>query len=101
MVFAALEPLVILITREELVAMAKVITGIPGSLILQVAQMPRSTPCNWIKYHIGKVASHELQASHLVVQDCVCRWREVEDGGAEEHGVYYLRPNDQRSRLKM
>ena len=37
--FVVVEPLVHLITREELVAMAKVTTDFPGSLVLQVAQV--------------------------------------------------------------
>ena len=90
--FAALEPLVILITREELVAMAKVTTDFPGSLVLQVAQVYSN-----------------ITLARLPVTNCkpvtslsrtVSAAEEVEDG-AEEHGVYYLRPNDQRSRLKM
>ena len=75
-------------------AMAKVTTDFPGSLVLQVAQVYSN-----------------ITLARLPVTNCkpvtslsrtVSAAEEVEDGdGAEIHGVYCLRQNDQSSHLKM
>ena len=75
-------------------AMAKVTTDFPGSLVLQVAQVYSN-----------------ITLARLPVTNCkpvtslsrtVSAAEEVEDGdGAEEHGFFYLQQNDQSSHLKM